>query len=129
MSPTLTRTLRKPAAPPPRSGLTLPFSAQPVPRSGAVVLRWLPSLDEYLIVARELRLPVRVSIAKEDGVAYVALNKPTGIVGSGSSVALAVRDLVEAMGEHLDVLRSEGTLSPDLADQLRYLTEHLHSRR
>lgn len=127
MSPTVTRTLHKPMTPPARSGLTLPFNGSPMPQSGAAVFHWLPRSNEYLVAAPKLRLPIRVEISKEDGPGYVALNNPSGIVGSGSSIALAIRDLLDAMQEHLEVLRLEDSLSNDLADQLRYLTEHLRS--
>lgn len=128
MSPTVTRTLHKPMAPPARSGLTLPFNDSPMPQSGAAIFHWLPRSNEYLVAAPKLRLPVRIEISKEDGPGYVALSKASGVVGSGRSVALAIRDLLEAMQEHLEVLRLEDSLSNDLEDHLRYLTEHLLSQ-
>jgi predicted RNase H-like HicB family nuclease len=48
----------------------------------------------------------------------------TGIFGTGADLAAAVRDLREALQDHLEVLASEHVLSPNLHQQLEILRSY-----
>lgn len=59
-------------------------------------------------------------IADTDGL-WTVRDIATGIFGSGSSEAEALRDFYSALFEHRDVLERQSELSDDLAAQLAYL--------
>ena len=49
----------------------------------------------------------------------------TGIFGSGADQLSATEDFERALREHLEILRCQEVLSPDLSAQLEYLRRRL----
>lgn len=52
---------------------------------------------------------------------FTACDHVTGIFGFGADLNEAIRDLIQALLEHRDVLDRQDSLSPDLKSQLEYL--------
>lgn len=73
--------------------------------------------DVIFLVAPGLKVPVPIEHVDGDGQVFVT-HPDTGIFGVGRDLKGAVEDLVLALHEHRDVLRSSQNLSAGLKDQL-----------
>jgi predicted RNase H-like HicB family nuclease len=69
-------------------------------------------------------LRVRV---EDRGDTKVMIEAETGVHGAGADIRDAWRNLGQALIEHVDVLRRQDSLPPELAHQLDYLTARLAS--